>query len=218
MKKLVLLLVMCTFAAAAVAQQSLGDIARARRAEKSSLPPTRQFNDDTISRRSVPATISERAAVKMEEEATAAKEAEVRQAQKDAEEAQKRWNEHLKKMIESQEQEIAILQRELNVTQREAELLTAAYYGDAGVMLRDPEQYLAASRALLEEISYKKYELAAAQQKLADLQEQERKDRAGLLFASAPPRSVGESARLRKANEPQLAKQSKLEGKPSVAK
>lgn len=219
MKKLaLLLLVMCAFAAAAVAQQPLGDLARVNRAEKSSLPPAHQFNDDTMPRRPVPTTISERTAVKMEEESAAATEAEVREARQIEDEAQRRWNEHLKQLIESQEQEIAMLQRELNVAQGEAKLLTAAYYGDAGVMLRFPEQYFAAARAQLDEISYKKQELVAARQKLDDLQELERKARAGLLFASKSTQSIDKSARLRKANEPQLAKQSRLQGEPLLAK
>ena len=40
--------------------------------------------------------------------------------------------------MDATKQEIAILQRELDVAQREGRLRAAAYYADAGTMLREP--------------------------------------------------------------------------------
>jgi hypothetical protein len=53
MKKLFLLAIMSLFAAAAVAQQSLGDVARANRAKKHT-PATTNLDDDTFARSSSP--------------------------------------------------------------------------------------------------------------------------------------------------------------------
>ncbi len=79
------------------------------------------------------------------------------------------------KQIEAQKKEIANLQRELDVAQREARLRSAAYYADAGVMLRDQAKFAEDSRKEQDEINTKKQALDAAQQKLADLQELARK-------------------------------------------
>ena len=51
----------------------------------------------------------------------------------------------------------------------------AAFYADAGVMLRDQERYAQDSRKAQSEIDSKKQTLADARQKLEDLQEQARK-------------------------------------------
>ena len=81
----------------------------------------------------------------------------------------------LKKQINAQMSEIKQLQRELNVAQREAGLRAAAYYADAGVMLRDQTKYAEDSRNLQTEIDSKQQSLAQAKQKLEGLQEQARK-------------------------------------------
>ena len=67
------------------------------------------------------------------------------------------------------------MQRELDIAQREAKLRAAALYGDAGTMLRDQAKFAEDSRKEQDEINTKKQALDAAQQKLADLQEQARK-------------------------------------------
>jgi hypothetical protein len=59
--------------------------------------------------------------------------------------------------------------------QREQKLRAAAYYGDAGTMLRDSAKYTEESKKQQDEIDAKKQALDAAQQKLADLEEQARK-------------------------------------------
>lgn len=81
----------------------------------------------------------------------------------------------LKKRIESQEKEIAQLQRELDVDQREARLRAAAYYADAGTMLRDQGKFAEDSRKSQADIDAKTKALADAKQKLEDLQEEARK-------------------------------------------
>src|SRR5215475_10355785 len=126
MKKLFLLVVMCLFAAAAVAQQSLGDVARANRAKKHAAATTK-LDDENFARSSTPEPPSK-------PESDVAKSADA-DAKKDSADAQKQKNEEMTKQIEAQKKEIASLQRELDVAQREARLRAAAYYADAGTML-----------------------------------------------------------------------------------
>ena len=54
MKKICLMLVMCLFAAAAVAQQSLGDVARANRSKKPASSSEVKLDDDNMPRSSTP--------------------------------------------------------------------------------------------------------------------------------------------------------------------
>ncbi len=169
MKNLFLLAVISVLAAAAAAQQSLGDVARANKARKHASANTIQLDDDTLPRSSSPSSGTPETTKK-----TDAKEAEPKDSTKTAD-AQKDKTDELKKQIESQKKEIATLQRELDVAQREARLRAAAYYGDAGTMLRDQAKFAEDSRKDQDEINAKKQALATAQQKLDDLQEQARK-------------------------------------------
>lgn len=185
MKKIFLMLVMCLFAAAAVAQQSLGDVARANRAKKHTSSSETKLDDDTMPRSSTPSTSSEPDADKKADDKdakdadgkdTVAKDGDAKDApKKDTVDARKQKNEELKKQIAEQTKEISTLQRELDIAQREARLRAAAYYGDAGTMLRDQAKYAEDTRKTQAEIEGKKQALDAAQQKLSDLQEQARK-------------------------------------------
>jgi hypothetical protein len=191
MKKLFLVLAMCLFAAAAVAQQSLGDVARANRAKKQSNSSEVKLDDDTMPR-SAPSTAYESDTDKKADDKKAddkkadgkeadakdgdAKEADAKTApKKDGAETQKQKNEQLTKQIADETKEISTLQRELDIAQREARLRAAAFYGDAGTMLRDQAKFAEDSRKEQAEIDGKKQALDTAQQKLADLQEQSRK-------------------------------------------
>lgn len=184
MKKLFLMFVMCLFAAAAVAQQSLGDVARANRVNKHSSSSETKLSDDNMSR-SAPSSAYEpetdkkaddKDDKKADDKDADAKEADAKAApKKDTADAQKQKNEELKKQIADQTKEIATLQRELDIAQREARLRAAAFYGDAGTMLRDQAKYAEEGRKEQAEIDGKKQALDAAQQKLSDLQEQARK-------------------------------------------
>ena len=173
MKKLLLFVVMSLFAAAAVAQQSLGDVARANRAKKHATATTR-LDDDTFARNTAP-SIEPAAKPDTNAKKTDDKSADAKDAKKDTADAQKQKNEQLKGQIEAEKKEIAALQRELDVAEREARLRAAAYYADAGVMLRDQAKFAEDSRKAQGEIDGKKQALSAAQEKLTDMQEQARK-------------------------------------------
>jgi hypothetical protein len=176
MKKLLLLAIMSMFAAAAVAQQSLGDVARANRATKRATATT-NLSDDNFARSNAP---SAEPAAKSDTDSDASKsdekkDAASKDASKPAAEAQKRKDDRLTAQIDAQKKEIATLQRELDIAEREAKLRAAAYYADAGVMLRDQAKFGEDSRKAQAEIDTKKQALSAAQEKLTDLQEQARK-------------------------------------------
>lgn len=179
MKKLFLFTAICLFAAAAaVAQQSLGDVARANRAKKHASATT-NLSDDNFARSNAPAPDSSGKAGaagkdpdKVDEKGADAKDAPAKDAKKDSTAGQ---NDKLKGQIEAQKKEIAQLQRELDVAEREAKLRAAAYYADAGVMLRDQARFAEDSRKAQSEIDTKKQALADAKGKLDDLQEQARK-------------------------------------------
>jgi chromosome segregation ATPase len=185
MKKLCLVFAICLFAAAAFAQDSLGDVARANRAKKHSSGNTVKLDDDSMPH-STPVSGGADSAKKTDEtkaddkktdeKSTDAKDADAKDAaKKDPAEAQKAKNEELKKQIDAEKKEIATLQRELDIAQREAKIRASAYYGDAGTMLRDQAKFAEESRKGQDEINTKKQALDTAQAKLADLQELARK-------------------------------------------
>ena len=80
-----------------------------------------------------------------------------------------------KQKISDQKKEIAQLQRELDVAEREARLNAAAYYADAGVMLRNQGQFAEDSLKRQEEIDSKKQAVETSKHKLEDMQEEARK-------------------------------------------
>jgi predicted RNase H-like nuclease (RuvC/YqgF family) len=183
MKKLCLVFAICLFTAAAFAQESLGDVARANRAKKHSNTNTVKLDDDSMphstgasldtAKKTDEASADNK---KTDEKSPDAKETNAKDAaKKDPAEEQKLKNEELKKQIDTQSKEIATLQRELDIAQREAKLRASAYYGDAGTMLRDQARFAEDTRKEQDEINTKKQALDAAQGKLADLQEQARK-------------------------------------------
>jgi hypothetical protein len=182
MKKLFLFTAICLFAAvAAVAQQSLGDVARANRASKRATATT-NLSDDNFARSNAPAAQSpakedaaSKDADKSEDKTADAKDASAKDGKDAKKDTAASQNEKLKGQIEAQKKEIAQLQRELDVAEREARLRAAAYYADAGVMLRDQAKFAEDSRKAQSEIDGKKQALADAKGKLDDLEEQARK-------------------------------------------
>src|SRR5690349_20507225 len=105
MKKCLLIFAMCVsgaavFAQQAVAQQSLGDVARANRAKKRTSSSTIKLDDDTVQRSSTPSTSSEPDTAKKTDDKST--DADKEAARKDAAAAQKQKNEDLKKQIDDE--------------------------------------------------------------------------------------------------------------------
>jgi hypothetical protein len=176
MKTLFAVLITISLCAGAIGQQSLGEIARQNRTKKKP-SSTIKFSDDNMPRTIAPEAEPAKGAADQDENsgAEAEKASKEKKAESNPAEAEKQEKQEIQKNIDSEKKEIADLQRELDIAQREQKLRAAAYYGDAGTMLRDSAKYTEESKKQQDEIDAKKQALDAAQQKLGDLQEQARK-------------------------------------------
>jgi hypothetical protein len=189
MKTLCGLILVCGLAAAAQQQQqpsqqqqqpSLGDIARQYRAQKKPGPPARVLDNDAFaavnSSTSTQASDTPEDANKAsDDKKTDIKSGDSKDLAKVTPTEQQKWD-SWKAKLDAQKREVALLQRELDVTDREARVRAANYYADAGAQLRDPAKYAADTSKQQEEIQAKTLLLNAAKQRLADLQDQARKD------------------------------------------
>ena len=86
--------------------------------------------------------------------------------------AWKGWQDKLK----AQKGQIDLASRELDVTQREYQLRAAAMYADAGNRLRNSTQWDKEETQYKQQIADKQKAVDDAKQKLADMQEDARKD------------------------------------------
>jgi hypothetical protein len=170
MKRLLGLLMVMGFAAGAWAQQSLGEIARKNRAHKKPAAII-HLDDDNM-----PRTLNTNPDEATTKDAATEDQAEASdKAKKETADSSKEQKEKLGDEIKTQKDQIALLQRELDVDQREQRLKAAAFYADAGTQMRDQAKFAEDSRKQQEEADTKKQALEAAQQKLADMEEQARK-------------------------------------------
>lgn len=173
MKTFLAILVAFLLGASALAQQSLGDVARRNRAKKKP-GSVMEFNDETM-HRTISPDQDESSSGDQDGKPEQAADAKDKASKKDDAEAGQQKAEEMQKSINSQKKKIADMEHELDIMQREQKLRTAAYYGDAGTMLRDSAKYEQDTKKQQDEMDAKKKEIDAAQQKLDDLQEQARK-------------------------------------------
>jgi hypothetical protein len=82
----------------------------------------------------------------------------------------------LKKDAAQIKENISMLEREIDVSNREFRLRAATFYADAGNSLRNPKQWADQQRDHESEMKEKQAALDTAKQKLADLQEQARRE------------------------------------------
>lgn len=174
MKTFLAIIVTVFLAASAFGQQSLGDIARQNRDKKKPTPAV-SLNDDNMPRKALIQPDAASAGQSADKEAKEEDKSSAPDKDDNDKDAKADKKSDLLKNIDSQKDEISHLQRELDIAQREQKLRAAAYYGDAGTMLRDSAKYTEESKKQQEQIDSKKQALDAAQQKLSDLQEQARK-------------------------------------------
>ena len=177
--------------------QSLADIANQSRAKQKANPSIRTIDNDVLP--SVGDTLAGSAEVskssKADDSSTnantppadadkdkappSAEDKDKKQAsaedKKKADDEQHKKADEWKQKISDQKKENAQLQRDLDVAEREARLNAAAYYADAGVMLRNQGQFAEDSRKRQEEIDSKKQALETSKHKLEDLQDEARK-------------------------------------------
>jgi hypothetical protein len=160
---LLLMIVSC-----AVAQESLGEIARKQREWKKPASARVYTNDDFAA--VTPAQPAPPAAAAAEEKAEKTEAATAPSSEDKAKKAAE-----VKAKIDDQKKAIAQLERELDVAQREYRLKVAVYYADVGNNLRDSKKWAEDDRRQRAEIESKQKAISDAKQKLADMQEQARK-------------------------------------------
>lgn len=176
--------ILILFTAAAFAQQSLGDAARAAREKK----PRTATNKPTITNESLrlsgpmtEASVSNGAATSSSDAAKPAdgtKPAEGAAKPADEKDDAAKKEDQKKQLaddIAKTQAELTQLTRELDVLQRENRMRAATYYADAGNRLRNEQQYAAADRQYQSDIQAKQQAISAAKTKLEGLQEQARK-------------------------------------------
>ncbi len=176
MKRLLLVLLFLAITAAAQQNsQSLGDVARQYRAGKK--PPGKVVtNDDLSGGKTEPASVSEvGVAAEPEPEAKPEGAKAAPAAKAPAEESPAERDAGYRARYQEQKKQVDLLQRELNVLQRESQIQSADYYGDAGNMLRNSEQWFQKQKKYQDDVAAKQRALDEARQKLEDLQEEARR-------------------------------------------
>jgi hypothetical protein len=175
--------------------QSLADVARNVRKEKTKSAPSTVYTNDNLPGQADNRVPSGKTADSDQNNSAAdakdgSKKTEDDQAEKKAEAGEKKSDDKLsdteklnkatedwRNRITKQKETIALLQRELDVLQREYRLRAAAYYADAGNALRNQKQWADSDRDYRSQIEAKQKELDAAKQKLEDMKEEARQAR-----------------------------------------
>ncbi|MFB3813305.1 MAG: hypothetical protein ACE14L_04265 [Terriglobales bacterium] len=180
MKRLAFTVLLLFVALPALAQESLGDIARRERANKK--PPAKVFTNDDLAARTGPVNVvgvapapdgEPKAEDEEEKAAEPEKDGEPGKAAKGEKAAEEKSNYPAR--YQEQKNKVEFLQRELDVLQRELRLSTAAYYADAGVRFRDEKNWAEQNRKYHADIAAKQKELADARAELEDLTEDARR-------------------------------------------
>ena len=173
--------IMILITTAAFAQQSLGDAARAARAQKQRTATNKPAitNDslrlmggpmtEATASSSLPAADTSKDATKSADAKAADK------SDKDEAQAKEDQKKQLADDLAKTKAELDQLTRELDVMQRENRLRAASYYADAGNRLRNEQQYAAADRQYQQDIQNKQNAINAAKAKLDGLREQARR-------------------------------------------
>jgi hypothetical protein len=156
-----------TIVTSAGAQESLGELARQQRQLKRP-SSVRVITNDDIGMAAAPAP-------EAAPEAKGEKPDQAEAAAAPSADDKAKLAAAFKAKADEQKKNIAQLERELDVAQREYRIKVALYYADVGNELRDSKKWAEEDRKQRAEIDDKQKTLAAAKQKLADIQEQARK-------------------------------------------
>ena len=156
-----------TIVTCAGAQESLGELARQQRQSKRP-SSARVITNDDIAIAAAPAPDAAAEAKSDKSDKTDA-------AAAPSEDDKTKLAASFKAKANEQKKNIAQLERELDVAQREYRLKVAVYYADVGNNLRDSKKWAEDDRKQRAELDDRQKALAAAKQKLADIQEQARK-------------------------------------------
>ncbi|HEX9121152.1 MAG TPA: hypothetical protein VF840_11490 [Terriglobales bacterium] len=161
-----------TIVTCAGAQQSLGEVARQQRQSKRP-SSARVITNDDIAMAAAPAP--DAAAPAAADEAKSDKSGKSDAAAAPGAEDKAKLAASFKAKADEQKKNIAQLERELDVAQREYRLKVAVYYADVGNNLRDSKKWAEDDRKQRAELDDRQKAVAAAKQKLADIQEEARK-------------------------------------------
>jgi hypothetical protein len=174
-------------ASAAPQDQSLGDYARAVRKDKKPSNPKQYDNDNlpvndklsvvgNTSDSDAPSSGDKTAKDDDQTDANGKGAAQKQAAPKDEtpEQTQARYNEW-KEKISTEKGALDQAAKELDLLQREYRLRAAAFYGDAGVRLRDSADWDKENTQYQQQIADKQKDVDAAKQKIEEMQEDARK-------------------------------------------
>lgn len=172
--------IMILITTAAFAQQSLGDAARAARAQKQRTATNKPaITNDSLRLMGGPMTeataSSSLPAADTSKDATKSADKAADKSDKDEAQAKEDQKKQLADDLAKTKAELDQLTRELDVMQRENRLRAASYYADAGNRLRNEQQYAAADRQYQQDIQNKQNAINAAKAKLDGLREQARR-------------------------------------------
>jgi len=160
------------------AQASLGDVARqARRHKPAPSPGERVYDNDNLPGKGVVNTVGSEStdASKSADQASGDDANKDKNATPSADDHKKK-NDEWSGKIATQKEEISRSERELNVLQREAQIHASVNAADLGSRLANNAKFAEQDRQYQEQIAAKQKQVDDAKQKLADMQEQARKD------------------------------------------
>jgi hypothetical protein len=168
------------FTGAAVAQQSLGEVARQVRKNKPAEPTTKVITNDELRSSgglALPDDVAAPAAAS-DQEAKPDADKEKPKASLSADD-QGKLDKEWQDKISAQKNQIALLERELDVLQRESKLRVSNYYADAGTRLRNQKQYAEDDRKYQNDIAAKQKAIEDAKATLEQMRDEARKAGAG---------------------------------------
>jgi hypothetical protein len=156
----------------AMAQESLGDLARQQRAEKKNKQATHVISNDELP---ASATVNPENATPYTTTASSISDDKTADKKTTPEADQAKIDDGFRKRVKEQKDAIALLERELTVSDREHKLQVAAFYADAGSRLRNDAQWAKQERQYQEETKNKQQALDDARKKLDDIRDEGRK-------------------------------------------
>jgi hypothetical protein len=166
---------------AAIAQQSLGELAREARKNKPAEPTSKVITNEDLGAVTTSRTTEAEPTTANESSASnKTKPVKETSAADDQAKLDKEWSAR----FAAQNEAITLMERELEVLQRENKIRATTYYADAGSRLRDPAKYAEQDRKYRDQVDAKQKQIDAAKAKLEQMKEDARK-------AGVSPGSIG---------------------------
>ena len=148
--------------------QSLGDAARAARANKKPATTNMKFDNDNLPRSGELSVVGTPTAPPKKESPQDAK------SKADKQASDKAATDALAKRVEDKKKEISDLQKEIDLLQREHKLKQTMAYVDVGTKLRDQKKWDDDEKKFTADVADRQKKLADAQKELGDLETAQR--------------------------------------------